>query len=181
MVVRPVADSITLPLNELSRPNRAEMVKRCRSSSAAAGAAAPWNDSRVASLHTTSTRSPGRTFDRTLASVESSSRREYSAPFGPRNVTTRVAGSQPVMVTVVMRCGATNPPAGVPGAGVTVAGSARSTAGSPAGLARRVARSVYDIVTTSPTFTWSNAWIAIGMSATTRLPCSARTVSTRWK
>ena len=102
-------------------------------------------------------------------------------PFGLRKVTTRVAGSQPVMVTVVMRCEATNPP-GLPGAGVTLPASARSIAGSPAGLARTVARSVYDIVTTSPTRIWSNPWIAAtGMSATTRLPCSARTVSTRWK
>ena len=117
MVVRPVADSIILPLNWLSRPNSAEMVKRWRRSSGAAGAAAPWNDRRVASLHTTSTRSPGRRFDRTLASVVSSRRREYSAPFGPRKVTTRVAGSQPVMVTVVMRCEATNPPAACPAPG----------------------------------------------------------------
>ena len=70
-----------LPLNWLSTPNSAEMVKRCRRSSGAAGAAAPWNDSRVASLHTTSTRSPGRRFDRTLASVASSRRREYLGAF----------------------------------------------------------------------------------------------------
>ena len=54
-----------------------------------------------------------------------------TVPDGTVNVTTRVAGSQAVIVTVVTRRCATVPPGSAPGVGLAIGGSSRSLSGVP--------------------------------------------------
>ena len=95
------------------------------------------------------------------------------------NVTTRVAGSQDVMVTVVTRWDALTAPGRVPGVGDVTGGTYRSTAASPAGFGRTLTTSKYDAVTVSPTLTWSKRATDCGTSRVTTFPCSPRILTVR--
>jgi len=72
---------------------------------------------------------------------------------GVRNVTTRVAGSQAMIVTVVTRCRALTAPGKVSDVGAVMGATDRSTSASPAGFGRTLTTSKYDAVTRSPTLT----------------------------
>ena len=62
-------------------------------------------------------------------------------PFGVVKLTTLFTGSQPVMVTVVIRCLVRVAPGSAPGVPTVVGSMIRSTGGSPAGFGRRLTRS----------------------------------------
>ena len=114
-----------------------------------------------------------------LGSVVSRSPRVYAVPFGPVKLTTLLAGSQPVMVTVVTRCLVLVAPGSIPGVPTVVGSIVLSTAASPAGFNRMLTRSKYVALMVSPTLTCSNRTAVGGTSSVTTLPSCNRIVTVR--